>query len=266
MLQIIAEDAAVKRSGIDIFSHKRSKSNEFDDYFDEYLDVIRDYSADNWDCPSFIGDKTPRHAMFIDLLKKNIKTDLKTIVIVRDSRAVIASMKARRLVWSVESGAAIWNFFCKHILHLLRRFSENEILLIKYEDIVANPVARSKDISQFIGIDYTDAMVKIQYNNSSFVQNEKTGIFPDSLEIWKNNLSPSEINRITYFTKKYLEYFNYKTSATSADDLPLFSHAVYRASLIREVFFLLLMQAGLFPSLYWSIMKNLGRRSVGNKR
>ncbi|MFC1812822.1 sulfotransferase [Thermodesulfobacteriota bacterium] len=266
MLQIIAEDAAVKRSGIDIFSSNRSKSNEFNDYFDEYLDFIRDYCTNNSDGPSFIGDKTPRHVMFVDLLKKNIQTDLKTIVIVRDSRAVIASMKARKLVRSIESGAAIWNFFCKHILFLLRRYSENEILLLKYEDIVVDPLARSKDISKFIGLDYNDSMVKIQNHNSSFIKNKKMGIFSDSLDIWKNNLSLSEINKITYFTKKYLEYFKYETSMISTTDLPVLSHAVYRASLIREVFTLLLMQMGLFPSLFVGVIKNLGKRSVGNKR
>ena len=262
MLKIIAEDAAVKRSGIDIFSSNRSKLNEFNDYFDEYLDFIRDYCTDNSDCPSFIGDKTPRHVMFIDLLKKNIKTGLKTIVIVRDSRAVIASMKARKLVRSIESGAAIWNFFCKHILFLLGKYSENEILLIKYEDIVADPLARSGDISKFIGLDYNDAMVKIQNHNSSFIKNTKTGIFSDSLDIWKNSLSLSEINRITYFTKKNLEYFKYDTSMISATGLPVLSRAVYRASFIREVFILFLMQMGLFPSLFVGIIKNLGKRSL----
>lgn len=247
MLQIIAEDAAVKRSGIDIFSPGRSRSNRFDNYFVEYLDLIRDYNGDRKD---YIGDKTPRHTMFIDMLKKNIGSNLKTIVIIRDSRAVIASMKARRLVRSIESGAAVWNFFCKHILFLSRKYSENEILLIKYEDIVVDPLARSKDISKFIGLDYNEAMIKIQNHNSSFIKNKKPGIFPDSLDIWKNNLSLSEINRITYFTKKYLEYFKYETSLISTADLPALSHAVYRASLMREVFILLLMQVGLFPSLF----------------
>ena len=219
--------------------------------------LISEYNIGN---KEFIGDKTPRHTMFIDLLKNKIKTGLKTVIIIRDSRAVVSSMKTRGLIKKVETGAAVWNFFSNAIINVLTKFSNNDIFLLKYEDIISNPESKTCDISTYLGISFRNEMLDIKDNNSSYDRKTKSGIFSDSLRTWEIKLSRLEINTISYLTRKNMNYFGYSLPSTFSERISISSQMHYRSALMKEHAILLSIKLGLFPTPFLKYIKALGYR------
>jgi len=244
MLNIISKDTAVKRSGMDLFDRKNSIRENFDDYFQEYIDLVNDYNVKQ---KKNIGDKSPRHTMLLKNIKRNLPIPVKIIAITRDSRAVLASMKARRLIKNVASGAAIWNTYSKHISKLSKFCPKGDLVSLKYEELVSSPRECANEISDKLGIPYSDKMIEIKNNNSSFCRNDVGGIYNNSLETWKNKLSSKEIKTITVLTKRYLDFFKYESDEISTRKVSALSKFVYYLSSTEELFIELLIKTGFFP-------------------
>jgi len=244
MLNVISKDKAVKRSKLDLFHNWNNLRNKFDNYFQEYIDLVNDYNISQ---KKYIGDKSPRHTMLAKNIKKNLPASLKIIAINRDSRAVLASMKAGNLIKNVASGAAIWNTYSKNIAKLSNFCPAEDLILLRYEDIVTNPKQCAKMLSGKLGIPYSDKMIEIKKNNSSFVQNNKKGIYNNSLKMWKVKLFSDEIDIITVLTKRYLNYFGYEANEDIKKKISMGSKAAYYLSSAEELLIITLIKAGFFP-------------------
>jgi len=245
MLEVISRDKAVKRSGIDLFFNKSALRNSFDDYFQEYIDLVNDY---NMHRKRYIGDKTPRHIMVIKGLKNKLPVPLKVVAVVRDSRAVLASMKGRNLIKNMASGAAIWNTYARGINSLPRWFQPSDFLVLRYEDIIGDPEAGAMRIADTLGIPYSKKMVEVQDNNSSFLRHDKGGIYNDSLETWRTRLSPDEINCISTLTQINLDHFGYEYDKDVTKKISSGELAAYFFSLAQERLIVLSIKAGVFPA------------------
>jgi hypothetical protein len=251
MLNIIAEDRAVLRSKVDMFSSDNLSRERFDNFYVEYIDLIQD----NNDLQKrILGDKTPRHIFFQRKIKENLNRNVKTIIAVRDSRAVVASLKKRGLIKSIEQGAAIWNSFLEQIVKINKEESADDIMCIRYEDIVADPKLIANKMALFLNLEYSENMLDIQESNSSYTEKQKKkGIYKDSIDYWKNELQKEEIVILSRLTKKYLQDFNYHVP-TINHRLSIKSNLTYKFFLISEKLTLGLMEIGFFPTL---IIQNL---------
>lgn len=245
ILTVISRDTAVKKSGIDLFSGENASKNTFEDYFQEYLDLINDY---NFEHKQYIGDKTPRHMMLLKKIKTNLPGHLKIVAVVRDSRAVIASMKARNLIKNVASGSAIWNAYAREATRLSSYLERDDFVLLRYEDIIDNPESSAKKIAAGLNIPYRSEMIDINDNNSSFIRHNRSGIFNDSLTTWKTKLTTREINDVNCLTGYYLEHFGYQMDKADKKAPSPGVRAAYFLSKTEDIFIMFLIKAGLFPS------------------
>jgi len=231
---------------MDLFRVHGHFRNRFDDYYQEYIDLVNDYNVNG---KPYIGDKSPRHTMFLKEIIKNLPTTVKVIAIVRDSRGVLASMKARNLVRNVASGAAIWNTYSKHIAGMSNFCPPENMMLLKYEDLVNAPETHARQIAAKLGLPYSDKMILIDKNNSSYTRHNKPGIFNSSLSTWQEQLSPEEINVITVMTKKYLKRFGY-SAQEGKGSVSLRAKTVYWSSTAEEVLLSMLIKLGCFPGAF----------------
>jgi hypothetical protein len=246
MLNIISQDRAVLRSKVDMFSLDNLSRESFDNFYVEYIDLIQD---NNKLKKRILGDKTPRHIFFLNKIKKNLKRNVKIIIAVRDSRAVVASLKKRKLIKSVEQGAAIWNFFLKQIVRINKEESADNIMCIRYEDIVSDPKSIGNKIASYLNLEYSESMLDIQESNSSYKEKQgKKGIYTDSITQWKKELKNEEIETLSYLTKQHLKDFNYDVP-TVAKRISMRSNMTYQFYYISEILILLLMKIGIFPTL-----------------
>lgn len=104
------------------------------------------------------GDKTPSYVTEVDTLRA-IFPHCKIVHLVRDGRDVAISN--RNVEWGIRSlprAAADWRW--KTLLaHKVGSVLGPDYLMVRYEDLVAQPEASLRRIAEFLGIEYTPAML-----------------------------------------------------------------------------------------------------------
>jgi hypothetical protein len=161
-------------------------------------------------------EKTPRTESHPDVLDK-LFPEAKLIQIVRDPRAVFASVKnrlvnqfgfhtkAHRLVRS-------WNRSAREIPRL--RQDPSRFLTIRYEDLVRNPREVLEIVCRFGGFDFNENMLEPtragnHWQGNSAFHKTFNGISTASLDQWKDCLSEQEIWWIETHCRKGMLLANY---------------------------------------------------------
>jgi hypothetical protein len=256
-----AFDPAIRRAKQKLFSSVRSTRTTFSDYFFEFIDFVKDYNLEG---KRYIGDKTPRHALFIKEIASNIPYALKVIVVVRDSRAVVSSLLRKGTIKRLEHGAVIWNFFANHLKTVSRQFHDSQLLFIQYEDIISTPEGSAAKMAEHIGIDYSEQMLYITDSNSSYDKDPKKGIYKDSLNQWQDKLSEQEIGTISFFTQENLSRYGYITT-TSNYAPSIISRIFYRLYFFQEAMMYLSMKTGFYPTPSLPKIKKLLKHPLYSK-
>lgn len=159
-----------KRRMVDVFCHvldQQARSNESDIWI----------------------EKTPRHLHFLDVIAEHVP-DSKFIHIVRDGRAVVASLhrlaKSHPDKWAAfrSIGAAIdrWN---RSVRDTAQRVSEDSDQVVRYEELVEGPATCLRELSTFLEIDYDRRMVE------RFREEAERMVKPH--ESWKERAVTSEL-------------------------------------------------------------------------
>jgi len=211
-------------------------------------------------------DKNPVYYYFLPKLEQ-IFPEAKFIHLVRDYRANIVS---HRRVFRIKSPADLayrWMGVNK-IIEERKKLSPNKYTLLRYEDLVTNPVKSMKDVCAFIGIEY-DAGMNRDHTTSLTTKfaEEKTERFlkvhgsllqpvnTTHVEEWKDKLSPAETAEAEAIAGNYAEkMYGYKPTQppikiTSLRMLDIKARYLAIKSLYRFVFKRL--------SLYYYIKRNV---------
>jgi len=160
-------------------------------------------------------DHTPINVEYVDLLKK-LYPNAKFLHIIRDGRGVAASFK--NVTWGPKSMQDIANFWLAKLAYGFayeRKYPQN-ILSVRYEDILENTENTIKKITDFIGIEYESSMLEA---NGLIVpsytkhQHELVGQKADKSRInaWEKVLSKREIELFEYRTRNMLHLLDYHT-------------------------------------------------------
>ncbi|MFL0352890.1 sulfotransferase family protein [Xanthomarina sp. GH4-25] len=143
--------------------------------------------------------------------------DSKFIFIIRDPRAVYASVKD--LDWGANTPlrlSEIWNEYTNHYFSLEKLFP-NRICLIRYEDILTNPILHIKKVCEFSKIDYDDSMLEatgFKIPGYTASQHRLVGKKLDlnRIEKWKNELKLEDILIIESKCRYNMNAFGYNIS------------------------------------------------------
>jgi len=151
--------------------------------------------------------------------------NLKVIHLIRDCRAVCSSKlhQHEKYPWPFmvrqwrKSGTVIWR---NHALE-----SSERILIVRYEDLVANPEKTCNSICQFLGIAYNPDMINPEKfighdglpwrANTSYSQ-MTSGITTTSLDKWKMKLAAPELGFIETCCADVMRRFDYPLSSIEA--------------------------------------------------
>lgn len=128
-------------------------------------------------------------------------TDWKLIVILRDPRGVINSLKKAAFRHEKAIPANLWipyvNDFAKRVLEL----KHENAMIVKYEDLCSDAASEIRKICDFVGIDFNDDMLLYRRKASHVLManrmrlDQKEVIIED--DFWKNELSSEERNAIS---------------------------------------------------------------------
>lgn len=144
----------------------------------------------------------------------------KVIHIFRDPRAVLASYREMTIhkkeymyLDAIFASLAMFNFINK-----IEIKSNPNILLIKYENFVSNPIIITKTICDFLNIHYSDKMIDVnsykdkfgnKFDTDSSFTSQKNKIDTSSISLWENTLSNVEIYLCEKILKKHLIKYEY---------------------------------------------------------
>jgi hypothetical protein len=169
----------------------------------------------------FICEKSPIHMNYISELIKNDK-DAKIVVIVRDPRDVILSLK--KVDWAHSS---VFRHSCewKYRINKMRQIKSQNILVIKYEELINNTEVSLKKVMHFLDIEFEKEQLvsKVKSNTfkdweSSWKGNVNKEVIKNNSGKWKAELTKNEVNVIESILQNEMLTYNYETH-TSANSL-----------------------------------------------
>jgi hypothetical protein len=187
---------------------------------------------------SIFVEKTPSNVFHFKEIKQLIP-EAKLIIIHRDIRDVIASLKKRFLTlkkqpevfkhnletkkldkdYNLVIDAFMWNKIVKESLSLKIKYPD-DIYIIKYEDLVKDPKGFIFNICNWLDIDFNVLMLDLKSRNSSDLNLLKTkGITESSVNKYDEILSANEISLIQKYSKNQLVTLNYKLVITNVKKL-----------------------------------------------
>jgi hypothetical protein len=174
-----------------------------------------------------IVDKNPVYSLYLSKLQQ-VYPKAKYIVLTRDHRDNILSRKkysdSKRSIYEF---AVSWNYYYERIFADLKKYDLDHYL-VRYEDLVADPVATLKGLCKYLEIDYSDSMLEFQdlskkikahvKENADDTVYEKVSRMHSNLDnnvnlkrvnAYKNELSEEEIGSINYVCAAYALKFGY---------------------------------------------------------
>ncbi len=165
------------------------------------------------------GDKTPRYTVRVETLAR-LFPDAQIILLARDPRAVHASLKT--VNWHPHCplfNANKWREYWIKATRDLSKYYPLNHLVVKYEDLVAEPEAVLRRICEFLKEDYAESMLHYyqtarQHQPEDLEHHELT-LLPVSTvpaRKWMDTLNSYEIFVVEHITGDLMESLGYKPS------------------------------------------------------
>lgn len=166
------------------------------------------------------GDKHPYYIKYLPQLFK-LFPDAQVIHIIRDGRDAVASLK-RMPWWKKSSIYAMlnWQEAIRKGETAKKKYTRDQYLEIKYEDIIDSPEDIIKTVCEFISEEYSDSLLEfhkiVDKSIPSYKMNwhsaTKSKINTQSVGRWQNELTTWEISLFNRKLKNELTVHNYKIS------------------------------------------------------
>lgn len=163
-------------------------------------------AAQNQKVPMYFAEKF--YPSFIPWIIRDLYPKAKEIVLVRDFRDMLASINAfnakrnsvkfgRNKVQSDEDYVRRLSVKGIHNLHQAWMARRDKVHLVRYEDVILDPINTLRSILQYLGLEHSNSTIETMLSAASTVENEaeqahRTSRSPEeSIGRWKKDLSPS---------------------------------------------------------------------------
>ena len=123
------------------------------------------------------GDKTPHYVHHIDALLA-VWPQARFVILVRDGRDVALSVKRMPFGPNNAWAAAQWWARGIRVGHRAQAEHPEQVLTVRYEDLVAAPAEVAPEICAFVGLQFTPAMLAIDRADRTKIVADQKGWFP----------------------------------------------------------------------------------------
>lgn len=169
------------------------------------------------------GDKRPAYSGFIGPLFE-LFPDAQYVNVVRDQRGAIASQLG--MSWDppavrFATATARWEGAIERTDHFAGRLRPDQLLDVRYEDLVADPVPVLERICAFANLraDAVGAMIAAEDRErvrGRVFEEVNEPVTTASVERWRERLTPAQVALVEQATAPLLERFGYRPSAPDA--------------------------------------------------
>jgi hypothetical protein len=201
----------IRRLGFD-HNNLASYLMQYGDSYPNFFKALLEYYASQLK-KSRCGEKTPHHALFIDVLLEWFP-ECRLIHLVRDPRGVVASLM--RMPWgskSIATNARSW----VHYVRTAERASHNpNFLRIYYEDLILKPDETLGQICEFTNLPYlsghwmsTRQSDLLETSSEWWFQRARGPLDKERIGNWREELTPEQIARTEFFTGDVMKELGY---------------------------------------------------------
>ena len=171
------------------------------------------------------GDKRPRYAMYPGVLF-DLFPDAQFVNVVRDPRGAVASQIP--MGWdesevALEASLANWELSVRRVDDLAARLRPDQLLDVRYEDLVRDPAAELARICAFAGLAAGDAVTAMldapRHGKRSEAEHQFVrDIDPGRITGWSERLDPAAIALVEHVAAPWLERFGFLPIANAEID------------------------------------------------
>jgi hypothetical protein len=170
------------------------------------------------------GDKRPAYCNYLGMLFA-LFPDAQYINLVRDPRAAVSSLMQIDYFPgddALEAGTAMWEATMRNVDRAADGLRPDQLLDVRYEDMVANPGAVLRRVCDFAALPSTDEVIE------QMVTGARGGKFREgwheqlsqpvstvNVASWRKRLEPAEAALIEHAVREEMERFGYERSADS---------------------------------------------------
>ena len=192
------------------------------------------------------GDKRPAYYGFMDELNR-LFPDAQFINLIRDPRACVESLM--RMEWFPDDAApctAAWIHAVREARRSGEKLGPQRYLEVHYEELVTEPEQVSRQVCEFLGEPFDDAMCRPELvadlvNPAHYQQRGqiKEGINTATMESWRQKLAPRDIALIDRAAATWMNELGYRPSGIGSTSPWRVAHVAwlhrsYRWSVIRR--------------------------------
>jgi hypothetical protein len=217
----------------------------------------------------WVIDKNPSYSLHINKLN-NVFPQAKYIVIVRDFRDNIVSRKKYSENFaSIYSLAAAWNYFYYKIFKSIHK-NNLSYHLVRYEDLVNFPKESLQEICNYLGVTFTDEMLRFQDFSKDLKAHAKENISDEKfkkissmhsnldnevnsnrVEAYLDELSSSDISILDNVCSFYANKFNYSILENKNNKISYYKKFTYKLAYAQIVIF------NFFKTMYYNVPSSL---------
>jgi hypothetical protein len=148
------------------------------------------------------------------------------IYMTRDPRDIYTSYKKRdiknnRPITSIESFAVTWGDSARTLLNCQRQVAPQNRLVLRYEDLVANPQTVMQSVADFLGIDFAPGLLsptkgfgRVPWGGNPETGQKQTGVvYQDAARKWQTYLQPEELARLEFLLGREMQAVGYPLAA-----------------------------------------------------
>ncbi|MBP8033101.1 MAG: sulfotransferase [Bacteroidia bacterium] len=169
-----------------------------------------------------IGDKNPIYTLFIKELIE-IYPEAKFIHIVRDYRANIVSNRDTFSLKNIATLAHAWIYHNEKV-ESIKKNIPNKFLLLKYEDLISQPIKEMERICDFLKIEYHSSVLEYHLTLNQKIEDDisqqlkKTHgnllqpINSNNIESWKTKLNKQDLLLSELIAGEYGTFYGYITA------------------------------------------------------
>jgi hypothetical protein len=199
-----------KKSKIEVDEEILYQLNSKKEIFEHIIEIF------NLDNKNTFLEKTPRHVFFYSEIIKYYP-DAKFICMIREPKNSVSSlltMSSRRQKSTIRI-SIFYNKIAKAILRISRN---NNVLIVKYEDLVDRSGSTLKSICKFLNIPYSSSLIDNVTAPAGIVSAheiwknrniELETIQKNNPERWREVLNQAQADMVTFITKSYAFQFGY---------------------------------------------------------
>jgi len=174
----------------------------------------------------YFGEKTPRHQLHVQKIRA-LYPDAKIILIYRDGRAVALSLT--KTPWACKDlyfNFAMWRRYVR-VQRELERDERIDLQCVRYEDLVADPEAQLRRVTDFLGLSFEPAMVAgggAEHGVPEWERDWKgrslEAITPSRIDVWRRELSEDQIACLERWEGETLRSLGYELVTDGHRSLP----------------------------------------------